>query len=133
MDDYLSENSIVYSYTIVRGNLTLLDFIFKDAMYTAKISTDKISIQQKNNDSNVAELYLKTGKSLWYIDHCCGAQGFGTGLDDVCMACQTPDGKLEATTENKGTIIINGKYSKEMEEILTNKIIAYKNRLENKN
>jgi hypothetical protein len=50
-------------------------------------------------------------------------------LGDRCAACESP--RLEENSENYSILMVDGRsYSKELSDLLTNEILAYKSRFE---
>jgi hypothetical protein len=69
---------------IEEGNVTEVIFsynVFRDKEYVAKISNEEINVLDVINYNRYRD------EATWYLDHDCGAQGFGMGAEDVCDAC----------------------------------------------
>ncbi|MGV8141961.1 MAG: hypothetical protein ACP5NW_05970 [Candidatus Woesearchaeota archaeon] len=102
--------------------------------YSARFSKKGISLMNAidgRHDGLVAELDSVKNKAYWYIDHCCGASGFGLRPDDMCIACKTPSGKIEEATGNYGILLIDGRgYSRGLSEILHKNLFDFKKRYE---
>jgi hypothetical protein len=118
--DDVSIHGLMYRDT----RICSLDFRVDGTIYTANISDNIVKLKHRNG-RDVAEADLNTGKSYWYIEHCCNEPEFGFLKDDKCEACDTIDSRLEANRENLATIIVDGHYSKKLEEILLKHIPEY--------
>ena len=74
----------------------LVSFDIKNSFYSYRVFSNKDTIKVFREDSPsyvpAFKFDRETKEGLWYIDHCCGSQGFGLGMDDECSACKY-DGK----------------------------------------
>lgn len=115
------------------GKVASVIFSHDGKKYTARISEDEIILFRADaydNASFVAKHELNTGKTLWGIHHCCGASGFGMGMNDVCYACETPGQKMEATPGNVSKLRVFGNYTPELAKIVPGEIVGYYKKLE---
>jgi len=130
------ESRVVKEVLMKKGRVSSVTFTYDKQEYTAIITPKRITLSRPsdratingNGKKLVAEYNKKTGKSKWYVEHCCGAQGFGVGPDsgnDLCYACDTPGAKMEPSPENIGAVMVHGKYSPELAKLIHPGIIEY--------
>jgi hypothetical protein len=128
----IAEGFPVEGISLNDGKLVAIDFSNNSSQYHAIMFNDSIMLYGGENKTPLAELYFMKGKTFWFLNHCCGASGFGVGhnsINDICHACESP--RLEENSENYSILMVDGRsYSKELSDLLTNEILAYKSRFE---
>ena len=132
------EAKAIDEVSIKKGKVNSLTFLFKNKLserekYTAKISPEKITLRgigTLGGIYSVAEYDKKTGKTSWYLDHRCGAKGFGLESGDVCYGCSSPNQMMEETSDNKHILMTSGEYTEELSKVLSSGINEYCQKLE---
>ena len=122
------ENSLdllINKISLDNKRITELQFRHNNRNYMAKITPSYINLELSDMyglHSN-SDMYVRMNKSdlktYWKLDHCCGATGFGQGLDDVCPACRSKNALVEFDTKDEVTFMMHAGYTKDLYNILT--------------
>lgn len=67
-----------------------IKFEYDQKMYEASVTPSEIRIK------GIGVYNRKQDIMLWYLKHCCGAQGFGYSSNDTCPACESKTGVTQS-------------------------------------
>lgn len=70
-----------------KNGISKINISHEDGSYEVKINNEALKISGSGFHKEGGEYNRIEDETTWYLRHCCGASGFGMGIDDSCASC----------------------------------------------